>query len=166
MGHQVNFHLTPTDTSELEARMHAVGPMVVLHSRSATGKPRILENLDLTEGEQPWLYYFLVRPDDLDEVAMHHVPAQGYWTVDVLKSPVIEFNRCFFDGKLLRRGRVYYADSFYSPDNQMVLKSEAFRKWGQSILRVARKGLKKNGLLYIGRNAGEWLATSHGELAS
>ena len=106
MGHQVNFYLDPRDTEQIESVLRSLGPMLVLHSRSPRPEPKLLDHLTHEEQGQPWLFYHLVRPEHLGAVVLGHVPAQGYWTVDVLNSPVIEFTRCFFDGTILRRGRL------------------------------------------------------------
>jgi hypothetical protein len=162
MGHQVNFFLTPRDTDILTGDLQKVGPFLVLHSRASTSAPRILESLNLVESGKPWLYFFLVHPDDLDAVVMRNVPAQGYWTVDVVESPVIEFSRCFFDDKTLRRGRMYYVDRFYASDGELQQKSVSFQKWARLIFTTTRKSLKKLDADYVGQDAVAWLAASGG----
>lgn len=124
----------------------------------------MLETLDLLEQGQPWLYFFLVRADDVGSVVMRHVPAQGYWTVDVVKSPVIEFNRCFMGDHLLRRGRLYFLDTFYGVDGALVQKSDEFQNWAKSILRTTKRCLKKTGAEYLGEDAERWLLAGGGEL--
>lgn len=158
MGHQVNFYLTHSDTECLEKVLRGVTPLMLLHSISHTSEPRVLDSSNFKENDQPWLYYFLVLPEDLERVVMRHVPAQGYWTVDVIKSPVVEFNRCFTRGRLLRRGRLYYVDRYYGSDDALLDKSEAFRKWAKSLLATTKKSLKKQGLDYLGSDAAHLLA--------
>lgn len=164
MGHQVNFYISPTDTVLLERTLRKSFPLVVVHDRSASRAPRVVDSLDVEEDGKPWLYLYLARPDDLDELVMQHVPAQGYWALDVIKSPVIEFNRCFFNDQILRRGRVYYVDGFYGSDKTWVEKSESFRRWARSILSTTKKSLKRHGSDYIGHDALSWLGSSGGKL--
>jgi hypothetical protein len=121
-------------------------------------------SLNVGEDGQPWLFCHLVRESELVDVVTRHVPAQGYWIVDVVKSPVIEFNGCYFNGKILRRGRVYYVDGFYGADNTWVEKSEAFRLWAAGVLKTIKKVLKKNGSEYIGETALAWLERENGKL--
>jgi hypothetical protein len=116
-----------------------------------------------TSGEE-WLHLFLARPEDVDAVVMRHVPTQGYWTVDVLYSPVVEFQRCYFDGKILRRGRAYFVDKYFGPNADVVQKPEAFRKWAQSVLGAIRRGLHRRGLDYVGSDAERWLLSTEGAL--
>lgn len=139
--------------------MQQRGPLQILHSRSPTASPRHVPSLDLVEEGAPWLFFHLVRPDDLASVVTRHVPAQGYWTVDVLRSPVIEFSRCFFDGQILRCGRVYYTPSFFGPDDAVVLKSSAFLDWAKLLFAVVKKNLKRRDTEYIGAEAEAWIAS-------
>jgi hypothetical protein len=84
--------------------------------------------------------------------------------LDVLASPVIELSGCFFDGAILRRGRMYYVDGYYDA-GQWKVKPEAFRSWAKTILTRTRKALKKlPGFEYIGPGAEAWLASSGGKL--
>lgn len=159
MGHQVNFYLAPQDLVLLETRFRKIEPMFVLHSRSLTSAPQIVESAGSIDDPKPWLYYFLVRIHELDEVVMRHVPAQGHWTVDVVSSPVVELTRSFFDGRILRRGRLYYVDSFYGANEVLVTKPLAFRGWAESLLGATRKLLMKHGRDYIDRHAHAWLSS-------
>jgi len=127
--------------------------------------PRQIKGFDFIEDGKPWLYFYLVQPDKVDDVVMIHVPEQGYWTVDVHRSPVVQFNQCFFNGETLRRGRVYYIDKFYGPDKELVIKPEAFKKWAKAVFSAVRKVLKKHGSDYSGKEAEDWLISSGGKLA-
>jgi hypothetical protein len=166
MSHQLNFHATPADVAELEAAFRALEPMAIIHSRSPTVEPRAVPSLRLEEGGQPWLFYYLVRERDLVDVVTRHIPAQGYWTVDVLRSPVVEFNSCYFDRKILRRGRLYYLDGFYGENEAWVEKPEAFRLWAKAVRKFAWKSLTKHDADYIGRDALAWLRGEGGKLVS
>lgn len=166
MGHQVNFYLCPTDLRSIECTLREVGPLTILHSRSSNPKPRNVESLELNENGQLWLYFYLVRPEDIRSVTMTHIPAQAYWTVDVLRSPVVEFNRCFFDEIVLRRGRLYYIDKFYGSDGTTLEKPMEFVTWAKSLLLTTKKALKRHGSDYIGPDAKEWLLSSEGSLES
>ncbi len=88
-------------------------PLYILHSRSASREPRVVESLDLSEAGQRWLYFYLVRADDLAAVVMQHVPAQGYWIVDELRSPIVECEVTYVDDTVMRGGRLHYVDGYY-----------------------------------------------------
>lgn len=166
MGHQVNFYATPADIAELERSIGRMEPMVIVHSRSPTAEPRVVSSLNVTEEGQRWLFYFLVRKTDLVHVVTEHVPAQGYWAIDILHSPVVEFNSCYFDRKILRRGRVYYVDGFYGENEAWVEKPEGFRTWARAVLKTTRKALKKHETDYLGPDALTWLQRENGKLVT
>jgi hypothetical protein len=157
MGHQVNFYLDPADTAELESVWRSFEPMIVLHSRSPSEEPLSVHNVRHVEDGEPWLYYYLVRPDELPAVRTMHVPAQRYWAIDELRSPVIQFSGCFFDDTVLGRGRLYYVDGFYNAAQVWELKPERFRLWAKVMLGKTRKALTKRQTNYIGAGAASWL---------
>ena len=163
MGHQVNFYLDSLDSMALEQALRDLGPLLVLHSLSPGSEPRILESANFQEGARPWLFVLLVRPEDLHAVVTRYVSAQGHWTVDVVKSPVIEFDRCFFDGTILRRGRLYYVDGYYDGEAWKE-KADAFQQWAKAVLAKAKRVLKKHGSDYIGTGAAGWASLSGGKL--
>ena len=142
MGHQINFFLGPKDLSELEMRLRAVGELVILHSRSPKPEPRIVDSVDFAENGKRWSLY-LVRQADLTNVVLKNVAAQGYWLVDGLFSPVVELDRCHYNGEVLKRGRLYYVDGFYQGD-AWIEKSPAFKDWAKRLFTAARKTLKHN----------------------
>lgn len=159
MGHQVNFYLDSEDTNALEQRLKSIEPFLVLHSRSPSATPLVLDSLNATENGKPWLFFYLVRPDDLKEVVCSHVPAQGYWSVDCLRSPAIEFTRCYKDSKIIRRGRIYFVDGFFDSDAVWQEKPDDFRAWAKKILTTTKRSLKKRGPEYIGTGAEAWEAS-------
>lgn len=156
MGHQLNFFLTPRDTTGLERRLREVGPLVVLHKQAQTSEPRVLSNIECVENGRRWLSFCLARPEDLKSVVMRHVPAHGYWALDELRSPLIEFGACYFDERILRRGRMYYIEKYYGPDNTQVKKPDAFLAWAKAIFAASRKYLKRLDADYAGDEALEW----------
>jgi hypothetical protein len=85
---------------------------------------------------------------------MRYVSAQGYWTIDVLQSPVIEFDKSFFDGRILKPGRVYYQSQFFDDSEELLVKPELFLKWSKSVINSLRKSLVKNGssIYYVGED--------------
>ena len=165
MGHQVNYYALLGDFAQIEAKLRRIEPLVILYSRSPTAAPRVAHALDLKdESGGMWLSYYLVREVDIPAVITTHVPTQGYWGIDVFRSPVIECGGCFFDGKILRRDRMYYIDGDYDQNGIWVEKSEAFRRWAAAVFRATKKCLKKLDWRYIGPEAARWLETSGGKL--
>ncbi len=163
MGHQFYFYQTPKDIAAMEQRLRKHTDFVIFLDDSRTVAPLVVDSLNAEENGRRILSYYLARPEDIGSVVMHHVPEQGYWTVQVSPSPVIELGTCFFDGKILRRDRAYYVDGQYGPDGQWMMKSEEFRKWAKTMLSTAKKTLKRldpnsKAVNYIGEDAAAWHA--------
>jgi|SRR6185369_13203633 hypothetical protein len=155
MGRQLVFYLGPSDMEELEARLKKLEDPLILHSRSPEPKPRIVESTDFKENGRRWLYFYLVRPDDVSAIDFEEVPEQRYWSMDVSSSPVVELTTCYFDGKVLKRGRLYYTEGSYGDDDHWVEKPEAFKSWAKQLLSAARKTLKldRDVSAYVGPEA-------------
>lgn len=164
MGKQVNFVLLPSDLKVLEEELGHIGPFIVLHSRSKSEEVKRLGGLGTDKSGEDWLYLFLVRPEDVELVITQPVATQGYWSIDALRSPVIEFQRCFYDGHRLRRGRAYFVEEYYDANKHLVQKPEAFRIWAQSVLNTIRRKLRRQGADYFGSEARRWLSSGAGEL--
>ncbi len=158
MGHQITFYLDKEDSSALEARLRRMGPLVILHRRSMTGRPRQLASTDLYEEGQSNLFYCLVRPEDLDKVTMEYVPAQKHWMIDTLRSPIIEYDRCYTDERLIRRGRMYYTDGFYDEKEEWKEKTTDYLTWAKKILMLGKKTLVRDGHDYLGPTASDLIA--------
>ncbi len=165
MGHQVSFYILPDDIAEIESAIGQLEPMRVLHSRSPSRDPRVLPSCHFYDEDagHPWLSYYLVRECDLGDVVTRYVSAQGYWSIDSLRSPVMEFSSCYFDGEIIRRGRLYYVDGFYD-EEAWIEKSEGFRHWAKAVLRVTKKRLERHDSDYVGRAASEWVDREGGRL--
>jgi hypothetical protein len=160
MGHQSAFYLTPKDNADLEQRLREKTDFIILLWQSPSASPRVVDSLNFSEPEEPHYGKYLARPEDLDAIVTDYVPEQGYWTLEYLPSPVVQFRGCFFDGKILREGRVYYVDGFYGPDGAWVNKSEAFRKWAKMVHTTIKKSLKRRDsryVEYIGEDAQAWV---------
>lgn len=160
MGKQVNFYLTESDTRIVEKAIRELEPVIVLHMRSDDGRPRILDSLSFKGEGNYWLYYDIVREPDLGSIPLSYVNGANYWKMDVLTSPIVEFSRSFYDGKLMRRGRIYFIESYFDENDALVFKNEDFLKWARKILRVVRKILFKHGTDYLGPEAKELLERS------
>lgn len=160
MGHQSSFYITPKDKADLEQRLRQKTDFIILLDESSTASPRVVDSLNFSEPDNPWLGKYLVRPEDLDKIVMHYVDTQGYWRLRDNDFPVIEFTGCYCDGKNLQKGRVYYVDQFWTPTDGWVEKSEAFRKWAKMVHTTIKKSLKRlpsKYVEYIGADAQAWV---------
>jgi hypothetical protein len=164
MGRQVDFFATPTDMLGIETMLLEIEPYAVLHSRSPTSQPRVVKSFARIENERPWLFFFLVRLPELSSVKLKHVPQQGYWSIDVLKSPVVELSLGAFDATTLGRSRLYFTESFFDEKGKLIPKPDAFVLWGRSLITSTKRYLKRQtgSPFYAGEDALAWRANSHG----
>jgi hypothetical protein len=164
MGHQVTFLALPTDLPAIEDVIRATGDVCFLEDRTPTSEPTMLDTLSFAPGEmgRRQLRACIVRRADLSAVKTRLVARQGYWVIDSLSSPVIEFDRCFFDGSVLRPGRAYFAsDLRFRPE----LPSPDFVKWGDRVLaRIKRTLRRAPGIanwIYVSADALQWIERRH-----
>jgi hypothetical protein len=161
MGHQVNFFVLPTDLPAIEAAIRTTGDVCFLEDRTPTATPAELGTLAFEPGDmgrRP-LDAYLVRRGDLGAVKTWFVSTQGYWLIKATDSPVIEFDRCFFDGNVLRRGRAYFASYLrFRPE----LPNPDFVKWGDRVLARIKNVLTRAPELtppriYVSAGALQWI---------
>jgi hypothetical protein len=164
MGRQINFYLHPDDFQEFEDLLKASGDIVLLPYFHFDNK---LSTVDTTipidiKSEEKRIY--LVRHEDLNQIRLQHIEKFGYWLVDDNHLPVLHYDRCHFENNKLIRGRLYFQPSYVN-EIGWVNKSEEFIFWADSIIRTARRKLKKYKFdmrgwsfsEYVGKNAKEWL---------
>src|SRR6266700_3960228 len=105
---QVNFFLTAADQAELLRRFVTKSEFVVLASVTEGGRLHLLESAEVKEMGRDRLTVYLARPGDLHAVKLQSLQHQIYKTIDIVKSPLVEFARCYHADGLLRRGRLYF----------------------------------------------------------
>lgn len=163
MGRQLNFFLMPEDLTGLESAVRSVGDVLFLRSRHATRQVEVVDSLIITRDQMGSvdLRAYLCRPDDLPQVALRYVSNQEHFVVEP-GSPVIEVDRCFFDGKFLHRGRLYFYTASDTPAD--------FTRWALRVFRAVRKSLigeeAFGGYYYFGQAARRWVKESDAHLVS
>src|SRR3954463_7765171 len=105
MGHQIALYLSLQDARDLERELLQPEEDVILKDRSRGPYPNCVSSTDLVEEGNRWYFFYFAKRADLDLIVTREVPTQGYWTVNELYSPVIEFGLGRFDGEVLRSGR-------------------------------------------------------------
>lgn len=140
---QVNFYLLPEEQRWFEEILFARRELVVVR-RLASPKGIVTTDSTIVKamGEEV-LTVYLSRPTDLQKIITREVPARDEWLVDLTQSPVVEFSRCYFDGQLLRRGRLYVVTHYYDEDSLLVEKSKEFVAWAKSLISTVKKGMMK-----------------------
>jgi hypothetical protein len=168
MGRQVNFFFLPQDLVECEERIRKLGPVNFFEAHSDSPVPKLLANTEWVEMGKTIFKIYLCRPEDLPLVKLSEIKEQGWFVVEGFISPVIELNRCYFNGQMLRRGRLYYNESYYAGDGELISKPNDFIIWARKVLRAAVRGLSKspNVTAYAGKDAILWKEKENGSFVT
>jgi hypothetical protein len=158
-GHQVRFYALPIDFDEIEATIRALDRDVrFLDRKLHDGKLFELEHLDRA-------------PDGRVEIILErHLPYLSYGPssgppayMDSLLSPILEFDGYYFNGELLRQGRLYFTPSFYDDDGALCRKPVEFLNFADRALKATRRLFKRNPTFdgYVGKAAADWIEAVH-----
>jgi hypothetical protein len=158
VGHQVNFFVMPADLPDIEAAIRGTGDVCFLGDRSLTAHP---VELDTIAPEPGRLTCFIVQRQELAAVSTRFIATQGYWLIEDIRSPVIQFSPGLFTGSQLTRGRAYFAsDLRFRPK----LPSPGFVRWGDGVLARIKTKLTHHPefatRLYFGASAMQWIQDS------
>lgn len=163
---QVNFFMHPQDLFEFEKLIKERSPVSFIQEPLLNGILEMNEGSIYTPEKEIWLRGYLARPLDTTNIRLYFVERQGYWLVDVVKSPAIELTRSFFDERILRRGRLYYHNGYYNEEKAWITKGNDFIDWAKYLISVIRKNYQKDKLTgyYVGPFANEWVVSTGGKL--
>jgi hypothetical protein len=139
---QVNFYSTPLDYAEMEKRLLKIGPFLMFASRSYDGNAPLLSGplVDHLQIDHRCLY--LALPAHKDLVELETISTQPYKLVDVMRSPVIEFDLGNSNKDRLDEARMFLFRD-YLEDGRFFLKDQGFLDWSQKMLRAAVRGWKR-----------------------
>ena len=106
--------------------------------------PEIVPTTEVPKMGESILKICICHPDDLEKIVFVPVSGQNYHVPDPIRSPLLELNRCFFDGKHLRRGRLYFISHFFNEEGVKTSKGKQYVSWAKSLLNRAVEGLTKD----------------------
>ena len=150
---QINFYLTAADEAELVRRFARRGEYAVLASNAQGRRPELLESAESGKTPADRMQIFLAQTHDVEAVILKKA-REDLWYIDVLRSPVVEFDRCRQTKQKLGRGRLYFVTSYF--DEQVVVsKDRSFVEWATGFIKIARRTLKKDpaSFFYFGEEA-------------
>ena len=153
-GRQINFFLAPDDQVPFECVLRDCEDLVILKSRSNSSRPEFLSSSVLNRyGTEP-LRVLLARPLDVDEITLGKISGRTEFSCDPVTSNVVEFDRCYFGGHILRPGRLFYTKNYYNCEGISTSKSEEFVVWASRLFVAAKKHLRRFGNgFYVGEGA-------------
>lgn len=155
MGRQVNFFLGPADQFGFESSLRSVGDFVVLPSRSASPNPSPLTSTLVEKIGGEALRVLLVRAEDARGLRYGPISGRSEYAPDVVRDPIVEFDRCFVSDAFIRPGRLYYVPSYFDDADRKLHKPKPFLDWADRLLRKARDSLgsKVDDIAYAGVDA-------------
>jgi hypothetical protein len=139
MGRQIQLYFSPQDVDEFATKMVAKCGAVLLPHRLSSNLAQPVDSITRDTGSGLRSNGYLVRGEDLERVRLREIPSPGYWAVDEVRSPVIEFDGGFFDHSKILRGRLYFTTSYYDLADQHVVKEPGFVQWADRILAAGRR---------------------------
>jgi len=155
MGRQCTLFLTPADMQRLEADLANQAVPLIIAGRLRCNELEFQSHLSIRRMGDEWLTLYLTRPEDLEQIRLLETTDQGYWHVDSLRSPVVEFCRCYYGNGILRCGRLFFDTGYYDNTGHWIDKSDQFLTWADAVLAQARRTLYYDKTLqsYFGTDA-------------
>lgn len=165
MPRQFTVFLNSQDVREIEDVLCPVLPYRVACSEQKAERPVIIESLDpdaLSCGSRTVVIF---GPEEERHLLL--TPVKRTYFIDTLRSPVVEFSRCYQSDAFLRAGRFYFHSKFRGPGNIWIDKSPQFVAWATNLFKLVKASLVRELSLdgaYVGRGAREWAAEPGREL--
>lgn len=151
LSSQLNFYVAPDEAAWFDELLRSAGHFCVVTATSRASKPELARDTVLRSPGVEALTVHLVRDSDMNLLEVQKIENREGWFVDVTRSPVIELSRCFLDGRVLRRGRLYVVKEYFGHDGTRVIKDAGFLSWSQAVLACVRRAL-------IRRSDGDYVA--------
>ena len=156
MGRQINFYMLPEDEKEFISYVLQRKGVVMIAPHFQSKSPDIVSRLPEPFSKPFWRSIYFWDKNVNGKLETKHIEKQGYFLIDSLTSPVIEFSRSFIRDNILVRGRIW-AQLKYWKGNEIVSKGKEFENWFNAMTRWIWKHYQKiSELEYIGPHALEW----------
>lgn len=157
MGRQVNFYMLPEDEKQFIEFVRSTGDIAVYNWKNETPYPPEILEFPPPFSVPSSFDYCIFNKSLGSAVKTTFIEKQGYYTIDMTNSLVIEFSRCGLKNNKLREGRIW-AEFKIVVGNSFQGKEEEFLKWYQKIARWIKRNYKRmeNGW-YIGPKTEEWV---------
>jgi hypothetical protein len=135
---QVNFYTTPNDERHLIDQIGHKMEFICMPSISQVehGVKTSYESIVKTENYN----IYLLDESRLSDIKFLSAKERGIYYVDQLRSPAVQFSRCYCKDNIIRRGRFYFVTGYFDGDT-LVKKDKEFISLGNSILKVTKNYL-------------------------
>ena len=163
MSRQFNLLATDVDLAAIEISLRHLGNVRILSDTATENLNDLLPLMSLAirpeEAGKHSLFCYLAPADMASAIELHRVSAVKI-QIDEQHSDIIEFWRPFFDGRIIRAGRLYYQDKVYRAQ-QSFAKDPSFCRWANAVFAAIRRDLKLDSRYgaYVGDNASNGIAS-------
>lgn len=157
MGRQTQLYLLPADTHVFEAELRMQLGARLLRPVGAEPVPSEMATSTVTVNGIPRMDCFL-SPLGRVQVRFRQIESRQLWTIDSLRSEIVEFRGCHLNANRLKRGRLFYQTGFYNDDRVWTNKSAEFIEWAEKVRRLMKELFlyDRHERAVIGKDAAEW----------
>ena len=138
---QLNFYLNMHDQFILDAKIQNVENTVFCKYLSPNKSPVFLKTTKIDDMGNEYLKILILREQDIDKLIFREIKDTDSFSINTIKSPVLEYSRCFVSDDLIRRGRLYFIKTYYNEQESLIEKEPCFVAWASRVIKEARGGL-------------------------
>jgi hypothetical protein len=153
MGHQIRLFMGPSDVREWASAVEKKFDVswLQLMGPSSSAPPPADPVLTLREMGKANLTIGLA-PRGSEALLTYRKVAGDGRRIDILRSPIIEFERSYIGNAIVRAGRLFYDDGFYDGAAWNDKPTE-FRDWAKAVLGLTRRSLHRDARndAYVGK---------------
>lgn len=138
---QLNFYLSAVDQKVVEIALTSCCEVLIFDARSLTPSPQKRPTMRVEKfGEEP-LRIVVAPAMYADDIVYRPINGRRDYSSNVLKMPIIEFDRCYVGDGYIRRGRIYAAVEYYDDEGELIQKPKAFVDWVNCVFERTTKSL-------------------------
>ena len=135
---QLNFYLNLSDQHLFDQMLKANELIKLCQYQTEEACPYFLESSIITKMGEEALKIILVRKSDIENIRYRKIKERYIYSIDSIRSPVIEYSRCYVGDNIIRRGRLYFVKAHYDDKDYLISKSSDFLAWANQLLDEAR----------------------------
>lgn len=137
MGRQVAIAVTRSDRDQFEDVVRGAGGVLLPSTRSSRTPSAVHSSVGV-EQRFPGRFW-ICREAEVDSVELEYVEAQGYWGVDALNSPVVQYSVAKKLEGGVSTGRLWYEKGHFDEDDQWCCYSDEFLDFADFLFRWVRR---------------------------
>ncbi len=136
MGRQIAIRTGPSDRAALEAEVARAGGLI-LAATSEIEAPTVVPASEGVEQRFPGVFWLCLAVE-VAEVSMRPAGALGYWTVDQISAPVVEYSTRKVNASGIGDGRLWYETGHFV-GNERRQRSPDFVEFAGHLFRWVRR---------------------------